>query len=55
MQFEWDPEKARLNVANHGVSFSLPQRVWEDPLNIVVFDRYEVANTGGMPSAWWPP
>jgi uncharacterized DUF497 family protein len=41
MQFEWDPEKARRNLAKHGVSFELAQRVWEDPLHIVVADRIE--------------
>lgn len=41
MRFEWDPLKARTNLAKHGVSFELAQRVWDDPRHLVVFDRYE--------------
>lgn len=41
MRFEWDPEKARRNLAKHGVSFELARRVWEDPLHVVVPDRIE--------------
>jgi uncharacterized DUF497 family protein len=41
MQFEWDPEKARRNLAKHGVSFELARRVWDDPLHVVVPDRIE--------------
>jgi uncharacterized DUF497 family protein len=29
--FEWDTEKARLNVAKHGVSFEEAATVFEDP------------------------
>lgn len=32
MQFEWDPEKARSNLAKHGVSFEDARLVWEDEL-----------------------
>jgi uncharacterized DUF497 family protein len=32
MTFEWDPDKARSNLAKHGVSFELATRVWDDPL-----------------------
>jgi uncharacterized DUF497 family protein len=39
MQFEWDPDKARRNLAKHGVSFELSRRVWDDPLHVVVADR----------------
>jgi len=41
MEFEWDAEKARRNLAKHGVSFELARRVWDDPLHIVVPDRFE--------------
>jgi hypothetical protein len=30
-QFEWDPEKARSNLAKHGVSFETAREVWDDP------------------------
>ncbi len=29
--FEWDPEKARTNLAKHGVSFETAREVWDDP------------------------
>jgi hypothetical protein len=32
MIFEWDAEKARANLAKHGVAFELASRVWDDPL-----------------------
>ncbi|TIO75419.1 MAG: BrnT family toxin [Mesorhizobium sp.] len=41
MQFEWDPEKARRNIAKHGVAFDLAQKVFDDPLHLLVPDRFE--------------
>lgn len=41
MRFEWDSEKARRNLGKHGVSFELAQRVWDDPLHVIVPDRIE--------------
>jgi uncharacterized DUF497 family protein len=41
VQFEWDKAKARSNLAKHGVSFALAQRVWDDPLHVIVPDRVE--------------
>jgi uncharacterized DUF497 family protein len=41
VKFEWDAEKARANLAKHGVSFDLAQRVWDDPLHVIVPDRFE--------------
>jgi len=38
MQFEWDPEKAALNLAKHGVSFEEAKTVWDDYFNIEFFD-----------------
>ena len=32
--FAWDPEKARLNVERHGVSFEEAATTWFDPLAI---------------------
>jgi uncharacterized DUF497 family protein len=37
--FEWDPDKARSNLAKHGVAFDDAELVWADPLNIVYPDR----------------
>ena len=41
MLFEWDEAKARTNLSKHGVSFDLAKRVWNDPLHVVVPDRFE--------------
>jgi uncharacterized DUF497 family protein len=41
LAFEWDPLKARANLTKHGVSFDLAQRVWSDPLHVIVLDRIE--------------
>jgi hypothetical protein len=32
LRFEWDPEKARSNLKNHGVSFVEAATVFGDPL-----------------------
>jgi uncharacterized DUF497 family protein len=39
MQFEWDPRKAAANIAKHGVSFTLAQEVWDDPLHVLLPER----------------
>jgi uncharacterized DUF497 family protein len=39
MSFEWDPEKARLNLAKHGISFEFAQRAWDDPHVAFLLDR----------------
>jgi uncharacterized DUF497 family protein len=38
MQFEWDPAKARDNVAKHGVSFTEGTEVFADALSSTVAD-----------------
>ena len=38
MNFEWDPEKAALNVTRHGVSFPEAATAFGDPLSIVISD-----------------
>jgi uncharacterized DUF497 family protein len=38
VQFEWDPEKARFNLAEHGVLFDEAATVFGDPLAITVDD-----------------
>jgi len=38
MRFEWDPEKARRNVANHGVSFEEAATAFGDPLSLTILD-----------------
>ena len=39
--FEWDEAKATSNLAKHRIAFELAQRVWDDPLHVIVFDRFE--------------
>lgn len=38
MQFEWDPYKAAINVARHGVSFEEASTVFGDPLATTIED-----------------
>jgi uncharacterized protein len=38
VQFEWDREKAGLNLAKHGVSFDEAATVFGDPLAITIDD-----------------
>jgi uncharacterized protein len=38
MRFEWDPEKARRNIAKHGVSFEEAATAFADSLSITRFD-----------------
>ena len=37
-EFEWDPDKAVRNVAEHGISFAGATTVFGDPLSITYFD-----------------
>ncbi|WP_035037854.1 BrnT family toxin [Caulobacter sp. AP07] len=39
MSFEWDLEKARVNLAKHGISFEFARRVWDDPHLEILLDR----------------
>lgn len=34
MAFEWDPRKAKENLAKHGIPFEYATRVFEDPYRI---------------------
>lgn len=38
MRIEWDEEKARRNLAKHGVSFDAAAKVFEDPNRITELD-----------------
>ncbi|HVN37127.1 MAG TPA: BrnT family toxin [Myxococcota bacterium] len=38
MHFEWDPDKARANVAKHGVSFEEAIACFRDPLSLTILD-----------------
>jgi uncharacterized protein len=39
MQFDWDDEKNRANLAKHDVSFELASYVFDDPLHHSVSDQ----------------
>lgn len=38
MEFEWDPNKAALNLERHDVSFPEAATVFDDPLSVAVPD-----------------
>jgi hypothetical protein len=38
IEFEWDPEKARMNQRKHRVSFKEAAKVFRDPIGITAFD-----------------
>jgi hypothetical protein len=38
MQFEWDSEKARLNLKKHGMSFNEASTIFNDPLSVTFPD-----------------
>ena len=38
MQFEWEPEKDRDNLAKHGISFDEASTVFGDPLAVTIDD-----------------
>jgi uncharacterized protein len=48
MEFEWDPDKARTNLARHGVAFEDAVLIWDDPLYGTYFDRVESGEV-----RWW--
>ena len=41
MDFEWDPHKARENVAKHGIEFADALGVLEDPYALTMLDPHE--------------
>ena len=41
MRFVWDPAKARRNRRDHGVSFEIAAQVWNDPLHVILPDRWQ--------------
>jgi uncharacterized DUF497 family protein len=38
LSFEWDADKARINVQKHGVSFEEASTVFQDPLASTIYD-----------------
>ena len=41
MQYEYDPEKSRLNKAKHGIDFEEAKALWSDENHIVVDSAYK--------------
>lgn len=39
LQFEWDSEKAAINIRKHGVSFEVAANVFYDEKRIEIFDE----------------
>jgi uncharacterized protein len=39
VRYEWDPRKARVNLAKHGVDLAEGVSVLEDPLALTIFDK----------------
>ncbi|MCX7012337.1 MAG: BrnT family toxin [Candidatus Sumerlaeota bacterium] len=38
MEFEWDPRKASVNLAKHGVAFEEAAAIFSDPLSVTILD-----------------
>ncbi len=38
MIFEWDPEKAEINIRKHGVTFPEASTVFGDPFSLTIHD-----------------
>ena len=41
MKFEWDPAKAKANIARHGVSFEAAQAVFADLQALELLDELD--------------
>jgi len=41
MEFEWDEEKNRHNIAKHGVGFKTAQRIFEGPILSWLDERFD--------------
>ena len=39
MEFEWDPQKNEINLANHGLDFADTPNIFRLPLRISLDDR----------------
>ena len=38
MEFEWDPNKEKINIAKHGVSFAEAMTIFGDPFELTIAD-----------------
>ncbi|MCH5347984.1 MAG: BrnT family toxin [Oscillospiraceae bacterium] len=39
MQFEWDDEKEKINIAKHGIDFTTAARVFKDENRLELYDK----------------
>ena len=39
MQFEWDDEKEKINIAKHGIDFTTAARVFKDENRLELYDE----------------
>ena len=55
--FEWDEQKADINLRKHGIRFVDAARVFDDPLAVTAQDRIESGEqrwqTVGMADGYW--
>jgi len=40
LKFDWDEKKNAINIRKHGIHFDDAALVFDDPLQVMVFDRY---------------
>lgn len=40
LQYEWNPEKAKLNLKKHGIHFEEAKTVFQDPLAYIFDDEW---------------
>ena len=53
MEFEWDPEKEKANLAKHGVSFVEAMTIFGDPLELTIADPYHSEGGISVPQRWF--
>ena len=53
MQFEWDEDKSRANIAKHGISFEQAQLIFYGPTVDLVDDRADYVRHVSSRSACW--
>jgi len=46
MDFDWDPNKSRLNLVKHGIDFETAKNLWLDEDRIEIWAPYPVEDRG---------
>jgi uncharacterized DUF497 family protein len=52
VSYEWDPAKARANVAKHGIYFADAVAALEDDRALTIQDPFRVRRNAGSRSEW---